>query len=188
MVVEIAIGGVVGPCVADSDGLFDGVAAEDNLVAFESGLGPLEKLVLARDGEVVERGICGFDLEVRVAGSFGAKQSSADVVEGKANFLPVDFNLAESRSAVFDVVAVVLSESDLALSNSVEHASHVLYGDASHEGMVGIGAVLGTGLGKNSWLMLDLGKVEEFSQGFLKERHSRILEYVVEYPDPESKD
>lgn len=55
-------------------------------------------------------------------------------------------------------------------------------------GMVGIGAVLGTGLGKNAWLMLDLGKVEEFSQGFLKERHSRILEYVVEYPDPESKD
>lgn len=47
LVVEIAVGGVVGPGVTYGDGLPDGVAAEDYLVAFDSGLGPVENPVFA---------------------------------------------------------------------------------------------------------------------------------------------
>ncbi len=43
-----------------------------------------------------------------------------------------------------------------------------------------------TGLDPNPWLMLDLGSVKAFRTVYLKEHHSRIYKFVVEYKDPKT--
>ncbi|MCF7848056.1 MAG: alpha-L-fucosidase [Kiritimatiellales bacterium] len=62
-----------------------------------------------------------------------------------------------------------------------DHASNVTARDAGHGGWTASEVWSEQGADPNPWLMLDLGGLKNFSQIYLKEYHSRIQKFVVEY-------